>query len=404
MTKLGHQAGHARLMGAPAREMRQTDAVQQATMTANHGGLTAKLMASRFGWNLVAFATLSLFAVAAAHSATVDERAAAAGIVASTDPACTSLTAFYWEIGDGVGLKASGQGGSGGSLKTINATTTIPVASASKWVFASMAVEQVQGQVSDVMAKALTMSAGYVNFNACSTASTVDSCLSEPGAAGGTNGDYTSNYDGYFYYGGGHMQVLGDAMGYGPDTTADLTAATKLLPNTKRGLTWVNPQLAGGLGVSVNGYTQFLRNLINGSYTYMNPALGSHAVCTHTNGDDCPTAYYSPINNGRPGGVNNISDEHWHYSLGHWVEDDPTVGDGAFSSPGKFGFYPWVDAGKQWYGVIARYDMANVYNTDPQKQPYYTSVQCGRKMRAAWIDPTGQGLVSKALKAQAKKS
>ena len=27
--------------------------------------------------------------------------------------------------------------------------------------------------------------------------------------------------------------------------------------------------------------------------------------------------------------------ESWHYSLGHWVEDDPPLGDGAFSSPGR---------------------------------------------------------------------
>ena len=32
------------------------------------------------------------------------------------------------------------------------------------------------------------------------------------------------------------------------------------------------------------------------------------------------------------------------------------AGDGAFSSPGLFGFYPWIDAGKTYYGVLARYD------------------------------------------------
>ena len=48
------------------------------------------------------------------------------------------------------------------------------------------------------------------------------------------------------------------------------------------------------------------------------------------------------------------STESWHYSIGHWVEDDPAVGDGAFSSAGAFGFYPWIDASKTYYGVLAR--------------------------------------------------
>jgi hypothetical protein len=70
--------------------------------------------------------------------------------------------------------------------------------------------------------------------------------------------------------------------------------------------------------------------------------------------------------------------ESWHYSLGHWVEDDPKVGDGAFSSAGLFGFYPWVDASKTWYGVVARMAPAGALD----------SVDCGRIIRKAWV--TGQ--------------
>ena len=68
--------------------------------------------------------------------------------------------------------------------------------------------------------------------------------------------------------------------------------------------------------------------------------------------------------------------ETWHYSLGHWVEDDPAVGDGAFSSAGAFGFYPWVDAGRQFYGVLAR-------SAADGGQP---SMECGRLIRRAWLD------------------
>ena len=65
-------------------------------------------------------------------------------------------------------------------------------------------------------------------------------------------------------------------------------------------------------------------------------SLGTHAVCT--NPATCPTALNTP----------SPANESWHYSVGHWVEDDPVVGDGAF------GFYPWIDAGKARSGILAR--------------------------------------------------
>lgn len=59
----------------------------------------------------------------------------------------------------------------------------------------------------------------------------------------------------------------------------------------------------------------------------------------------------------------------WHYSWGHGIEDDPAAGDdGAFSSPGAFGFY---------YGVVARDDEKLA---DPLVA-YKDSVYCGRLIR-----------------------
>ena len=66
--------------------------------------------------------------------------------------------------------------------------------------------------------------------------------------------------------------------------------------------------------------------------------------------------------------------EAWHYSYAHWVEDGPAVGDGAFSSPGALGFYPWIDATKTTYGVLARV----------QPNGYWASVLCGRLIRKAF--------------------
>ena len=110
-------------------------------------------------------------------------------------------------------------------------------------------------------------------------------------------------------------------------------------------------------------YGAFLRRILGD--LVIRDSLGSHAVCT--NPSTCPTALYSPV----------PAAESWHYSLAHWVEDDPTVGDGAFSSAGAFGFYPWIDASKTYYGILARYSVS--------ANAYIQSVQCGRLLRKAWL-------------------
>ena len=76
----------------------------------------------------------------------------------------------------------------------------------------------------------------------------------------------------------------------------------------------------------------------------------------------------------------------------------PTVtnGDGAFSAPGGEGFYPWVDASKAYYGLIARAE------TGPQKAGFQ-SVQCGRLLRAAWDTGVQQtGTIPKLAPARAE--
>ena len=95
--------------------------------------------------------------------------------------------------------------------------------------------------------------------------------------------------------------------------------------------------------------------------------LGTAPVCT--NPRTCSAAVSAPI----------PPSESWHYSIGHWVEDDPAAGDGAFSSPGAFGFYPWVDSGRTWWGIVAR--MAR----DSDEQEGVASMKCGRRIRAAWL-------------------
>jgi len=75
------------------------------------------------------------------------------------------------------------------------------------------------------------------------------------------------------------------------------------------------------------------------------------------------------------------STESWNYSLGHWVEVNPVQGDGAFSSAGAFGFYPWIDSGKTIYGIVTRVGNAGT-GVD--------SVNCGLLIRKAWFSATAQ--------------
>lgn len=123
------------------------------------------------------------------------------------------------------------------------------------------------------------------------------------------------------------------------------------------------PQLAGGVVTTPDAYAVFLRKVLNGTLQ-MRDALGTHAVCT--NPATCTQALNAPV----PAALS------WHYSIGHWVEDDPATGDGAFSSAGSFGFYPWIDASKTWYGIVARVD---------QSGSGFNSFQCGQLIRSAWV-------------------
>jgi len=314
---------------------------------------------------------------------TLQQRIDAATNTVASNSACTTITPFYWEIGDANSFLASGTGGDNSALPPAS-FTLMPIASASKWIFSTYVVKERLGILSATDIKFLNFKSGYSNLSSCSTNTTVDGCLSEASVAGGTNGDYILATDGQFFYNGGHMQKLASSMGV---MGSYLNAALAIEIETIGGgvnIEYLQPQLAGGIMASPSQYALFLRNILGGTYSFMLNLLGSNAVCTHTNSIDCPTAMFNPINQSLPGVTNDVSEEAWHYSLGHWVEDDPGVGDGAFSSAGRFGFYPWIDQSKTYYGVLARYDTVNVTNPDPKKAPYITSVYCGRLIRKAW--------------------
>lgn len=286
--------------------------------------------------------------------------AAAGSTAQSGSNACAAVQPFYWEIGNATGARASGS--VGGSAYT--ATSSMNIASASKWLYAAYVVERQGAALNATDIKYLNFRSGYSSFSLCLPGQTVDGCLNYL-----SNGVYSPANDGLFDYGGGHMQKHASLLGLGGFNNASLAAEMQSRLGGDVGLSYSQPQLAGGAVSTPQDYARFLRKLLDGTLK-MGAALGTHAVCT--NPASCPAgqAVHTPI----------PASESWHYSLGHWVEDDPVVGDGAYSSPGAFGFYPWIDAGRAHYGILAR----------QVNQGYYESVQCGRLIRKAWSSGTAQ--------------
>lgn len=303
---------------------------------------------------------------------TLAQRSSAAATTAqSAANACAPIQPFHWQVGDKTGSLASGSVPSGGGAPAYTGATVMGIASASKWLYGAYVVQQRQGQLSDEDVKFLTFRSGYTNFSRCLPGQTVDGC-----EAYQQNGLHSDATDGRFSYGGGHMEKHASLNGLGPLDNAGLAAALRAQLGGDIALGYSQPQLAGGVYTSADAYALFLRKILSGQLR-MQAALGTHAVCT--NPSTCPSG--EAVNTPVP------ANESYHYSIGHWVEDDPVNGDGAFSSAGAFGFYPWIDAGKNWYGIVARMDNSGARDPgDPDSAGNgFASLRCGQLIRKAWI-------------------
>lgn len=317
---------------------------------------------------------LALLAVAPllAHADTPPlQRASAARLTAEKSAACVAVQPFYWEIGNATQPLAGGKAGENGPARD----TTMAIASASKWLYAAFVAERRQGQLTAEDVKFLSFQSGYTYYRVCRPGQSVAACQQSLLNGRGRLNPATENR---FDYNGGHMQKHAVLMGLGSLEPEGLGLAVRqtLAPALGRDwrLTYSQAMLAGGGETSAADYSRFLRALL-GDQLRLGPLLGRQAVCT--NPQTCPhQAVKTPI----------PETESWHYSLGHWVEDDPQVGDGAFSSPGAFGFYPWVSVDKRFYGLVAREQRSSALGGDTGDKPGAASVACGREIRAAWTD------------------
>ncbi|MEO7129225.1 MAG: hypothetical protein ABI040_10250 [Rhodoferax sp.] len=292
---------------------------------------------------------------------------AATATAQSTSNACVPIQPFYWEIGNQSASLASGSVQTGGGTPVYTGTTLMSIASASKWIYGAYVVQLRQGQLTGDDIKFLTFRSGYTNFTQCLPGQTVDGCVNYL-----QNGVYSAANDGKFSYGGGHMEKHADLNGLGGLYNSGLASAIQSQIGADVNLQYSQPQLAGGVVTTPDNYALFLRKILSGALL-MKGALGTDAVCT--NPTVCPA---QAINTPVP------TSESFQYSIGHWVENDPLNGDGAFSSAGAFGFYPWIDASKTWYGIVARVDTNNAGVNQPGNG--FISQQCGQLIRDAWID------------------
>jgi hypothetical protein len=312
--------------------------------------------------------------VAAGSGVPTATSVSAATATAQSNSLCTGIAPFYWEVGDKTGALASGSLGTDSTGAPVTGATKLSIASASKWMYGAY-VAQLRGGAANLTANDITFlhfTSGYTNLQdeggACAGASTVNQCLTFTNSSGIAFDVIDTANVGLYYYGGGHMENHANLTN-SPLATVDVSQlgqqeAALLDPNID--ILFTQPLLSGGILTNSDNYAIFLRDILSGAL-YMHDLLGTSTVCTQPS--SCATAAFSPI------------PLPWQYSIGHWVETDNEGGDGTFSSPGAYGFYPWIDSTKTYYGIISR-------ETGTESQEGYLSVQCGRLIRRAFV--TGQ--------------
>lgn len=277
---------------------------------------------------------------------------------ATRSPQCVALGDFYWAIGNSTGVLYSGSTGS----RSVTADTVMDIASASKFLYAAYVIEKNKGVLNQSSIDKLRFTSGYTNTTLCWGSDTAEKCFNR-----GINSAIVQDQVGKFNYGPGHMLALAAEDPVLKDLSG-IALGEEIGGVLGISLRYLTPRLAGGGITSAEEYQKFLVSLVKGDL-YLKGLLGAHSVCASVT--DCPaTATYTPL----------PAEESWRYSLGHWVETDPQSGDGSFSSPGAFGFYPWVDAKNTYWGIVARKELS------PDGSAAVESVRCGQVLRKIFIE------------------
>jgi serine-type D-Ala-D-Ala carboxypeptidase/endopeptidase len=115
------------------------------------------------------------------------------------------------------------------------------------------------------------------------------------------------------------------------------------LPKQQQGTQ--NPLVAGGLRASMNEYANFLA-LVFHRGAYRGLTIGTAALYDEQAREvsPAPTIDYSPVQ---------VIGLPYHYGLTAWLMcGTPATGCEDLSSPGAFGFTPWLDRASGYYAIL----------------------------------------------------
>jgi hypothetical protein len=294
----------------------------------------------------------------------------AARKTAATDPFCdvAVLGDFYWEIGNAfsdtpIVSHAEGSG-------AVQSYSRFSIASASKFVFGAYVLEKKgidQVRNTPSLSTGLRFLSGYTGFDdaGCAGTATVGACY-----LGGNATQVNPRTVGKFDYDGGHDQKLAAVdLGLANFTSRQVDQEyQKTLGVNGFNMAPLDPIMAGGLIASATDYARFMQKMMRQELE-IGRHLGEDAVCTQAS--VCPgQVAYSPTM---------LLGEPWGYAYNYWVESEHGNGTvDAYSSPGKFGFYPWMTPDRKYYGVLSRHQSQENGDAD--------SVKCGRQIRKAFLN------------------
>lgn len=371
-----------------------------------------------------------------AGSGPLPNSVAAAIATANNNALCINLYPFYWEIGtvasgatplvaQSVGFSALYAGTPGHNVQNsiiplgtqMTVSTNVTLASASKWVYGAYVVQR-RGGISS-LTTGNTGDIGFLHFasgydqmgnaSVCPypTYTTINNCL----ASNALYSQQNAPDIGVFHYDTGHEQNHASQNFSTLANTPDTQLAAAIWTTFGIGQPMVYSSPVPAIGLYGNGleYRNFLQNILNGTLL-IGQNLNANTICTNYSGNsgngypDEPSpgvagnyaaygSYAAQTVNGVSPGPNPCPStgspfpENLQYSMGHWVETDPvTNGDGAYSSGGAYGTYPWIDKTLTYYGLLVRAQPPGTYtNGIFVYQQGYASLLCGRLIRRAFI-------------------
>lgn len=126
----------------------------------------------------------------------------------------------------------------------------------------------------------------------------------------------------------------------------DLPADLRYRANPLAGTGLANPLLAGGLAMSMNEYEPLLHFVFDKGVWHGSPWIAPALFDAQT-----VAPFPDAVVARTPARIGDV-----HYGLTAWLEcSTPATGCAALSSPGAFGFVPWLDRANGYYAILGMY-------------------------------------------------